>query len=185
MTKADEFAYPGKEISVVEEFIPSKGTYAGEEGYIRAKRIGWVRRDLDRRTVEVEPKREVDVPGVNDEVVGVVTGLSGIFGAVRIEVVNERVLRNPWKGVLYPTLRQKRKRQYLPGDVVLAYVESTKNRTFHLFMKGRRYGVVKAGCSKCGSEMGVKRRGAKTILKCKACWEEEERKVSSLYGRII
>ncbi len=185
MTTTDEFAYPGKEVSVIEEFIPSYGTYAEDEGFIRAKRVGQVRRDLERRTVEVEPHKEVEVPGINDEVMGVVAGLTGIFGSVRIEVLNDKVLRNPWRGVLYPTLRRTEKRQFLRGDVVLAYVESTKNRTFHLFMKGSRYGVVKARCFRCGSEMKVKRRESKTVLKCPACWEEDGRKVSSLYGRML
>jgi len=178
-----EFAYPGRSLGVIEEYIPGPGTYS-EEGYIRSLVTGWIRKERDR-TVKVIPEKEPGYPSLGDEVMGVVIGLSGIFGIVRIEVVNGKIFEHLLTGILYPSGRVlKSERQFYLGDIIYARVDSLKNRAIHLNISGRKYGVVKAWCNQCGGVL-VKHPSKRSVLLCRQCRREERRKISSEYGRII
>lgn len=180
----NNFAYPGRKLGVIEEYIPGPGTYSGEEGDIRSLMAGRIHKGRDR-TVRVIPEKEPTYPSIGDEVMGVVIGLSGIFGILRIEVINDKIFKNLLTGVLYPSGRRfKNERQFRLGDIVYARVESLKNRTIHLNISDRKFGVIKAWCNRCGGLL-VRDPDRKSVLLCRTCGREERRKVSNRYGRII
>ncbi len=183
---AEETAFPGKKIGVIEEYLPGVGTYTGVNGFIRAKVVGKIKKDSKSRQVKVLKEERVATLEEGDEVVGTVATVSGVYGNVKIEVANEKLLRTPQKGIVYPSrVIRRRGGQYRQGDIVFAAIVSKKNRTLHLTIDDVRYGVVKATCNFCGYEMTPVRRGRSTMLRCPGCGEQEQRKVSDLYSKIV
>ncbi|RLG61188.1 hypothetical protein DRN86_00530 [Candidatus Geothermarchaeota archaeon] len=181
LSEGYEVAYPGLKLGVIEEFMPGRGVYM-ENGNLRAKFPGLIRRDLKKRIIEVLSFKEVFNVRIGDEVVGGITELVGVYGMVRIELINGKILKETITGVVYPTRHLKEwERQYKPGDVIYAVVKSLKNRAIHLSIRGRKYGVISAKCSKCGSMLRLT-RAKKRALTCPDCGNEEVRKVSDLYG---
>jgi len=68
-----------------------------------------------------------------------------------------------------------------PGDIVRAKVISVKNRIRHLSLAGRRFGVIYAFCTACGSLL--KAREDKKLI-CENCGSLERRKLASDYGAV-
>ncbi|NIM46373.1 MAG: hypothetical protein GTO54_12270, partial [Nitrososphaeria archaeon] len=100
---AEETAFPGKKIGVIEEYLPGVGTYTGVNGFIRAKVVGKIKKDSKSRQVKVLKEERVATLEEGDEVVGTVATVSGVYGNVKIEVANEKLLRTPQKGIVYPS----------------------------------------------------------------------------------
>lgn len=182
VAETSEIVYPGKTICVIEEYFPGFGTSAENQGYIKATLIGKIKRDKKTREILIEPTKDVRIPKLKDDILGIVTSMAGIFANVKILQINGELI-NPTTGVLYPFRGIGRGVvQYKPSDIVLAYVESKKNRTIHLSMDGKKFGIVRAMCNSCGSQMIKIQSGPRTILKCSVCGRVDERKISSLYG---
>ena len=180
----DEFAYPGKKLGVIEEFVPGSGVYC-QNGEIRAKFVGVARKNVIEKTVRVDRVRRKLLIQIGDEVIGRVTELAGVYGVAKIEFVNGKITNKFISAVIYPTRHLKEnEKQYKVGDVILAKVESLKNRILHLSIKERRYGVIMARCSTCGNVLALVKNGENGILICKRCKNEERRKVSDLYGNL-
>jgi exosome complex component CSL4 len=178
------FAYPGRNLGVIEEYMPGPGTYIEERGYIRSLVAGQIQKGRDR-IVRVEPEKKPQYPSIDDEVMGVVVGLAGIFGILRIEMINNKIFRNALTGILYPTGRFLRnERQFMLGDIVYARVESIRNRTIHLDISDGKFGVIKAWCNRCGGVL-VRDPNRRAVLICRACRGEERRKISNDYGRLV
>lgn len=183
MKETSESVYPGKQIAVIEEFLPGSGTYVSDNGFVRSVETGVVTKNLKSRKVSVAPRKRVDLPRIGDEVMGVVISLSGVFGNVTIESVNGVPYKGA-KGVLYPTRRvRKNERQFDPGDFIVGVIESDINRTYHVSIRDGRHGVILGACQQCGAKLGRK-RGPRPVLRCGRCGEERMAKISGLYGRL-
>lgn len=177
-------AYPGKIVGVIEEFFPGDGVYI-RDGYLVSEHFGVVKRDMLSRTLSVKPLRTLVLVKVGDEVAGRIVELSGVYGVTKIEVVNGILLDRVFTGVIYPTRRlSENERQYKPGDMILAAVESEKNNIIHLSIKAPRYGVILARCGNCGGQLHPMVRGREGVLTCRVCGNREKRKISDLYGQV-
>lgn len=178
-----EVSYPGEPVSVVEEFLPGDGTYAGDDGYVRSSFAGRVEKDLEERRIRVKPGRR-RIPRVGDSVLGVLTNVSGIYGTLKIETVDETPIDRQIDSVLYPSRHLKRgEKQYYVGDYVYGEIVSYANRTFHVSIKGDKYGVVRSLCDKCPSVLDKGRK--KGELKCPQCGFTRRSKISNRYGEVV
>ena len=174
---------PGKKICVIEEYTPGDGCYI-DSGNIRAKKMGIIKKSNETKTVSIIPMRKIKHDLMSD-VIGRIIAVVGVFGIIEVNIVNDKPLNSPISGYVYPIREFIRgKKQFKINDIVLGYIKSTKNRTFHFYIDGMRYGVIKALCSKCGSLMEAKQKQDSYII-CITCRNREERKTSSLYGTII
>jgi exosome complex component CSL4 len=178
-----ELLTPGEPIGLIEEYIGHDGTYEDERGVIRGKYLGAVHIDDIKREVHVKRMKEPLLIKVGDEVIGRIFNVSGVFGYVKIEVKNNKPLDRSFTGVLYPHKVVKDiNNVYRVGDHIYARVVSLKNRTIHLSIAGRNYGVIKAFCKYCGSVL-VKVRNNE--LRCSRCGNKEKRKLSIYYNRLV
>ena len=178
-----ELLTPGEPIGLIEEYIGHDGTYEDEGGVIRGKYLGIAHIDNIKREVYVKRIREPLLIKVEDEVLGRIFNISGVFGYVRIEIKNNRPLDRSFTGVLYPHKVVKDiNNVYRVGDHIYARVVSLKNRTIHLSIASRNYGVIKAFCRYCGTIL-VKIRSNE--LRCPRCGNKEKRKLSIYYDRLV
>ena len=179
-----EVAYPGRKLGVIEEFFPGE-VITVLDGNLVSSTLGIVERDLRERVIRVRPfKRYLNVKA-GDEILGRVIEMAGVFGVVKIEVLNGKILDRELTGVVYPTRRVSTYEfQYKPGDFILAKVVSLANRLIHLSISGSRYGVVMCRCSSCGSLPEARTKGKEGSLVCKSCGGRERRKISEFYGSL-
>ena len=176
-----EFTYPGKKLGVIEEFVGGRGVYYGENGDLRSKYCGFAEKNLSERVVEVREVKKAKKIKVGDEVIGRISEVSGVYGTVKIEVVNGKLIGNVISAVLYPTRHLKRgEEQYKVGDVIYGVVDSLMNRIVHISIENRKYGVILAQCSRCGSHLKMK-EGELTCVKCR---NRERRKISEYYDTV-
>jgi len=182
--ESDSFAYPGKRLAVIEEYCPGDGVVC-IDGVLRAEVLGEIKIDLSERTMSVVRFKELPIVKVGDEVIGRIIELTGVYGVTKVEVLNGKLINRVFTAITYPTRHLKEnERQYKPGDLIIAVVESLKNRMIHLSIKGSRYGVIQAKCSMCGNILIPLRRGVEGTLSCKHCGNKERRKISDLYGSL-
>ena len=179
-----EVAYPGRKLGGIEEFIPGDGVLVSD-GDLVAAVPGIVERDMEERVIKVRPIKKPLSVKVDDELIGRIIDLAGVFGVVKIEVLNGEMLDRELTGVVYPTRKVALSDlPYKPGDVILARVVSLANRLIHLSIAGGRYGVIKAYCSSCGALLEPRVKGKEGPLVCRSCGTRERRKVSEWYGNL-
>jgi len=177
----NKIVIPGEKIGAIEEYIGLNGTYEDSDGNIRSKYFGILSLNLEKHEALVTRIRKPVLIEVEDEVIGRIFNISGVFGYVKIEVKNGKPLDRSFIGILYPPqVVREIKNVYNVGDYILARVVSLKNRAVHLSIAGKKYGVIKAFCRACGSMLIKKIDG---ILKCHKCGNMERRKISIHYGK--
>ncbi len=186
MKKDGEKVSPGDPLALIEEFIGGRNTYI-DDSVIRSSVAGVVKVDWKNRVIDVEPIKQPLTIDVGDEILGKIFHISGVFGYVEIELVRKEgkgpwiLLRGKYTGVVYPPTRVTDVGStYHIRDEILARVESTLNRTLHLSIRGPRYGVVRAFCKTCRTELVRGDEPGKLV--CPTCRSIETRKVSRLYG---
>lgn len=174
---------PGNKIGVIEEYVPCKGTYVDKGGTIRSLFVGTLVKDEIKREVHVMPIKEPEIVNVTNIVAGRVIDITGVYGHVTIEVANNRVLKRPFTGILYPHVYTTDVTSlYNVRDYVVAKVISKANRTIHLSIEGDEFGVIRAYCRYCGNILRLIDKGR---LKCPKCNSIELRKVSVNYGKLL
>jgi len=181
--RSGQFVSPGDRLGVIEEFVPSSGTYV-REGVIFAKVTGRVLVDLVNKNVSVYPlARNISVPRVGNVVTGNAVNVQDSMVVLRIFKIGAKVLSGFFSGVLHVSDASF---VYVDsmfdicrlGDLLRAKMISDKNGTYHLSTKGEDLGVIYAFCSRCGSLLTRK----KTKMVCNDCGNVEKRKTASDYG---
>ncbi len=191
MKREGELVNPGDYIALIEEFIPGVNTYV-DESIIRAEVAGFIKINWKDRVISVTPIKTPITIDVGDEVIGKIFHISGVFGYVEIRLIKKKaddgwiLLDSKYTGVLYPHIKVNNDVGFIYRirDEILAYVESKRNRTIHLSIRGERYGVIRAFCRQCRSELTItKNNKGRVMLRCPICKNEESRKLSRFYGR--
>ncbi|MEM0056895.1 MAG: exosome complex RNA-binding protein Csl4 [Candidatus Geothermarchaeota archaeon] len=173
---------PGNKIGIIEEYVPCKGTYVDKNGIIRSLFVGTLIKDEIKREVYVIPVKELEIVNVNSVVTGRIIDITGVYGHVTIEVVNNRILKKPFIGILYPHVYTTDVTSlYSVRDYVVARVVSKANRAIHLSIEGDEFGVIRAYCRYCGNILKPIDKGR---LKCSRCNNIELRKTSINYGKL-
>jgi exosome complex component CSL4 len=123
------------------------------------------------------------VPKKGDIVIGHVSSVQDKTMSIDIFQIDDKVINTSFKGVMHVSDTSQAYVKTLfdvfkVGDVVRSRVMSTMNREFHLTTQENGLGVIKAACSRCGSQLIIQNRR----LRCPSCHISERRKLASDYG---
>lgn len=178
---------PGLKIGTIEEYMPKRGAYEDKDGNIRSLFLGKAVIDIESKDLVILPFKKMKLINIGDSIIGRITNFSGFYALVDIFAVNTTPLDRKFNGTLHPPKVIKDIKDiyklYKLGDYIYAKVISKLNRTIHLSVSGRNYGVIMAYCSNCGVPLIKEKENNK--LKCPKCKNIEERKISKLYGEVI
>ncbi len=184
MSTMKKLVVPGDKLYTIEEFLPGKGTYAYQDGWVRAAQVGEPVVDMLQRTVVVKQvMKKPYYPSPGDIVVGVIETLSEDIAFINIFSIEGKTSNSTnFTGVLHISQASDKfiktmYEAYRLGDVVRAKVLNDKS-PFQLTTKGPQLGVIAALCSKCGELL---KRKDDTTLYCPRCGNVESRKVSIKY----
>jgi exosome complex component CSL4 len=183
-SRSGTFVVPGEKIAVIEEFMPSLGTFE-ECGEIRSQIAGFVVIDSISRTISVLRKgKRPKVPRRGEIVIGQISSVESKLATVDILKIGKDTVGNPFSGWLHITRISRGYVKRLedvvkPGDLIRGRVVSNKNGVCQLTTLGNSFGVIQAYCSECGSSLAPIGRSK---LACGNCGKVETRKVADDYG---
>ena len=174
---------PGDVVGVMEEFLPGKGIYVDNDGYLRASVPGKLIKDYKNKVLRVEEENGLLYPEPGSIVTGIVTSIRNDIAVVTI-ISGEKSGRfpNPLTGILHVSQVSQGFVKTLYdaislGDMIKAQVLSSEN-PFQLSIKNPALGVILSTCSKCGA---ILRRDGRGRLVCPRCGSVERRKISRDY----
>jgi len=180
-----KFVIPGEQLGISEEFMPGRWTYE-EQGGIYAAVSGMVAIDMKDRRINVLPK--ANTPPLLKEGDVVLAKILDVKPQIAlVEVIKlrgvDRALPGVVKGIIHVSKARERyvadlSTEFGFGDIVMARVVSTKREPLELSTAGKRLGVIKAFCPRCGKAMERFKQG----LRCRGCRIMERRKLSMDYG---
>ncbi len=176
---------PGEVLATAEEYVPGPGVKE-ENGRLVATVTGVL--EVDESRMEISVRRLAEWPEIREgsEVYGIVTEVMNDFVLVTVVVENgheREVIGGSQVGIIHVSKISKGfvrnpSEMFRVGDIIRAKVIRAKP-TLHLTTIGRRYGVVRAYCTKCRTPLQYIHRN----LFCPRCVKTERRKVAEDYGR--
>ncbi|MFX1578951.1 MAG: exosome complex RNA-binding protein Csl4 [Promethearchaeota archaeon] len=184
--KSGDIVVPGDQLCVIEELMPSLGTYE-KDGIVYAAAPGQVDMDLKERSIRVlspdggmklalpvkgdilmgkativfDQRAEIRIVRINDE-----DYLSGLVGELHISNVTRRYVKS-----MLDVLRQ--------NDIVRVAALNTHQIPVELTMVGPDLGVVYSECIRCGNPLTLTTHNNMFCLRCE---NRETREVSNDYG---
>jgi len=175
---------PGDWLGVIEEFIPSEGTYEGEDGSIYSSTGGKV--VIDEHKIAVHCARDLVVPARGIKGIGQVTSVKKQIATLNLFKIGNRVLNIPMSAVIHIS---NSSHSYIrsmfdvvrPGDWIYCVIIKP-GVPAHVSLVGREFGVLKGFCNYCGRELNQFKG---TLLKCSYCDEIQPRIVAVDYGSIL
>lgn len=184
--KSGDIVVPGDQLCVIEELMPSYGTYE-KEGIVYAAAPGMVTMNLKNRSISVvntDGRMKLALPIEGDILMGEVSHAfeqraevvivrrndkdihSGIVGELHISNVTRRYVKS-----MLDVLKQ--------NDIIRAVALNTHEIPVKLSLVGQDLGVVLAFCSKCGNALTLTTHNNMFCLKCE---NRETREVVKDYG---
>ena len=184
--KSGDIVVPGDQLCVIEELMPSLGTYE-KDGIVYAAAPGQVDMDLKERSIRVlspdggmklalpvkgdilmgkativfDQRAEIRIVRINDE-----DYLSGLVGELHISNVTRRYVKS-----MLDVLRQ--------NDIVRVAALNTHQIPVELTMVGPDLGVVYSECVRCGNPLTLTTHNNMFCLRCE---NRETREVANDYG---
>jgi len=171
---------PGEKLGVIEQYLPGEGTYLSSSGAVISSFLGEAL-SKDRK-IAVKPFREVRYPlSPGDMVIAVIWSSERSQFMAKIVALfkpTEFLFKSPISAVIQK--KSPENRAALPGDFVIAKVESFTGGDIYLTMTGStELGVISARCRKCN----VKLNRVGYTLVCNRCQQVYlDRKISDHYG---
>lgn len=177
---------PGDKLSTSEELLSGDGTFE-EDGIIRASQVGTYYVDNKNKRAKVKPLTSAPVILKRGDIVlaqvrmirssmviadvihiiGSKRSISGdTNGTLRVSEISQGYIKDPSD-------------VFSLGDIFRAKVTSVKP-SIQLETKDRKFGVIKAFCSKCRQSLIKKDKG----LECENCGNKERRLTSDDFGYI-
>lgn len=184
--KSGDIVVPGDQLCVIEELMPSFGTYE-KDGVVYAAAPGQVDMDLKERSIRVispdggmklalpvkgdllmgqvtlafDQRAEVKIVRINDE-----DYYSGLVGELHISNVTRRYVKS-----MLDVLKQ--------NDIIRVAAINTHQIPVELTMVGPELGVVYAECKRCGNPLTLTSHNNMFCLRCE---NRETREVANDYG---
>jgi exosome complex component CSL4 len=184
--KSGDIVVPGDQLCVIEELMPSYGTYE-KEGVVYAAAPGQVDMDLKERSIRVispegglklalpvkgdvlmgkasmvfDQRAEIRIVRINDE-----DYHSGLVGEIHISNVTRRYVKS-----MLDVLRQ--------NDIIRVAALNTHEIPVKLTMVGPDLGVVYGECVRCGNALTLTTHNNMFCLRCE---NRETREVANDYG---
>ncbi|MFO7837132.1 MAG: exosome complex RNA-binding protein Csl4 [Candidatus Thorarchaeota archaeon] len=184
--ESGDIVAPGDRLCVIEELIPSHGTYE-DEGVVYAATMGKVAMNLKERKIEVlskEGRKRLSLPVEGDTLIGEVDRVYDQRAEVRVVKRNEEYLYNPYPAEIHISNITRRYVKSLndvmvAGDLIRAESLSTHEMPIELSIVGSEYGVILAKCKKCGNALTHTKYDNMICLRCE---NRATRTVASDYG---
>lgn len=184
--------FPGKLLSVIEEFEAGKNTYVND-GEIRSSAIGKSVINMSDRMLNVNQKNPPMIPKIGDIVIGYIDMLFGNMISVRIVYINGVYSKSGFSAIASTRISTSggnygsgwRERSYKGkvifkvGDIIRGRVFSLLNSSVHITLEDKDLGVVYTICFSCGGSFAKVPGG----LKCTNCGNFEDRKVAADFGK--
>ncbi|NWF94886.1 MAG: exosome complex RNA-binding protein Csl4 [Candidatus Thorarchaeota archaeon] len=184
--KSGDIVVPGDRLCVIEELLPSYGTYE-EDGVVYAATSGSVSIDLKNRSVQVldhNGRTRLCLPVQGDALVGEVTDVFDQRAEVAIVKNNDEDIHSYAIGEVHISNVTRRYVKSMhdvlsPGDIVRAAAMNTYKLPIQLSLVGPEFGVILAKCRKCGNPLTLT---SHNNLFCLRCENRETREVANDYG---
>jgi len=184
--KSGDIVVPGDQLCVIEELMPSFGTYE-KDGVVYAASPGKVEMDLKERSIRVmnpEGGMKLALPVKGDILVAKVTLVFDQRAEVRIVRINDQDYHSGLVGELHisnVTRRYVKSMQDVlkQNDIVRAAALTTHEIPVKLTLVGPELGVVYGECTKCGNSLTLTTHNNMFCLRCE---NRETREVANDYG---
>jgi exosome complex component CSL4 len=180
----EDLVIPGDRIGVIEEFVPSEGTYE-ESGTIFSAQVGIVMIDKGEKKVKVYRKLARPIPPRDGDIaIGKIMAVHKQVAEVSIARIRKQSLSSTISGLIHISqvsdeYTESLDSEFKPGDIVRAKVINADHIPYQLSTAGSTLGVLYTLCSQCGTPLV--RTGAK--LSCPTCYNVETRRISLNYGK--
>ncbi|MFW9973728.1 MAG: exosome complex RNA-binding protein Csl4 [Candidatus Thorarchaeota archaeon] len=184
--KSGDIVVPGDQLCVIEELMPSFGTYE-KDGIVYAAAPGLVDMDLKERSIRIiDPSGEMklSLPKKGDILMGEVTLVFDQRAEVKIVRINDQDYHSGLIGELHisnVTRRYVKSMQDVlkQNDIVRAAALNTHEIPVELTLVGPELGVLFALCVRCGNALTLTTHNNMFCLRCE---NRETREVANDYG---
>jgi exosome complex component CSL4 len=185
-TNTGDFVVPGDRIGVIEEYVPSEGTYE-EKGSIFSSRVGTILIDKVEKKAKVFRRLSKPIPPKNgDIIVGKIVSVHKQVAEVSIARIRNIALSSPISGLIHISqvsdeYTESLDSEFKPGDIVRAKIVNDSHMPYQLSTADSTLGVLHTLCSQCGTPLVLTGRE----LSCPACYNTETRKKALNYGKLF
>jgi len=184
--KSGDIVVPGDQLCVIEELMPSFGTYE-KEGVVYAAAPGQVAMDLKERSISVinpEGRSKLALPIKGDVLIGKVDMVFDQRAEIRIVRINDEDYHSGLVGELHISNVTRRYVKSMldvlrQNDIVRVAALNTHVIPVELTMVGPELGVVHGECVKCGNSLTLTTHNNMFCLRCE---NRETREVANDYG---
>ena len=184
--KSGDIVVPGDQLCVIEELMPSFGTYE-KDGIVYAAAPGQVAMDLKERSIRVlspDGGMKLALPEKGDIVLGKVSLVFDQRAEVRIARINDEDYHSGLVGELHisnVTRRYVKSMQDVlkQNDIVRASALNTHEIPVQLTLVGPELGVLFGVCTRCGNALTLTTHNNMFCLRCE---NRETREVTNDYG---
>jgi exosome complex component CSL4 len=179
-----DFVVPGDRIGVIEEYVPSEGTYE-EKGTIFSSQIGTILIDKVEKKAKVFRRLSKPIPPRDGDIVlGKIVSVHKQVAEVSIARIRNITLSSVVSGLIHISqvsdeYTESLDSEFKPGDVVRAKIVNASHIPYQLSTAGSTLGVLHTLCSRCGTPLVL----AGSRLSCPACYNVETRKNALNYGK--
>jgi exosome complex component CSL4 len=184
--KSGDIVVPGDQLCVIEELMPSIGTYE-KEGGVYAAAPGQVDMDLKERSIRVispDGRMKLALPVKGDVLLGKVSLVFDQRAEVRIARINDEDYHSGLVGELHiSNVTRRYVKSMLDvlrlNDIVRVAAINTHQIPVVLTMVGPELGVVYGECVRCGNSLTLTTHNNMFCLRCE---NRETREVANDYG---
>ncbi len=184
--KSGDIVVPGDQLCVIEELMPSFGTYE-KDGIVYAAAPGRVDMDLKERSIRIvspDGGMKLSLPKKGDILIGEVTIVFDQRAEVKIVRINDLDYHSGLVGELHisnVTRRYVKSMQDVvkQNDIVRAAALNTHQIPVELTLVGPELGVIFGVCIRCGNPLTLTTHNNMFCLRCE---NRETREVANDYG---
>lgn len=184
--KSGDIVVPGDQLCVIEELMPSFGTYE-KDGVVYAASPGQVDMDLKERNIKVispDGRMKLALPTQGDIIMGKATLVFDQRAEIRIARINDEDYHSGLVGELHISNVTRRYVKSMldvlkQNDIVRAVALNTHEIPVKLSLVGPELGVVYGACTRCGNALTLTTHNNMFCLRCE---NRETREVAKDYG---
>ena len=178
--------FPGDEVAIEEEYLPSEGTFA-KNGIVYAAQIGTLVLDDDECTATVVSLNPPNILKPGDIVYAKVSDIRKTMATADVlckDGTERRIGSETYATIhvskISPGYTDDVSKELRKGDLIRAKVTEVKP-SLQLTTKDDHLGVIRSLCGKCKTEL-VRKGNA---LRCPKCERTMPRKLADDYGDVI
>ena len=187
--KDGEVVTTGQYLGVIEEFLPHKRSTYVKEGEIYAAKTGEIKIDDKKRKIKIKTYEDDQRKSIRigDVVIGQVVFLRKYSIGLRFYTINGKLhfnssnFGNVHVSEIANKYVEKIKEAFQATDIIRTKVIKKNLNEFDMTTKGKKFGVIHADCSICGTKLD---RIGYDKLQCSRCGHVEKRKLADDYGDV-